>query len=514
MFRSSGPVVAGAFSDRTRERAQLVEAFESLARGAPVWVALLGQRKVGKTSLLLEAARSTNPEVDVALLDVFELSPPGPDLFRILALRCLDALLSEEAKGSFERAATRTGDLAALLDRAPSFQRLPADLKDELRGLAEGPASKEDVRHLLGLPERVATALDRYLVVVVDEVQELSALGAGRGAFDVFSVMRAVWQRHERTSYVISGSAPSMLEELVTSKHSPFFQHFRIMPLGPFAEEDAVRLLVEHSPEDRAIEPATAEQIVRVLGGHPFYLQLAGEALTASPPPYDDAAVKDVLQSLIFSRTGRLGLFFENEYRRLIGSAATLASTLRAVAQGSATLTEVARRAGASTASTARYIGRLGDAIVRSEDGLYDVADPVFAAWIRWRSPEGAVVPMTVLGDEAEIAVARHLAALGFDLVYQSRASRGAFDILAIRGPDQLALQVKRTALPLRFKKTEWRRMDTAAERWQWRWAIAQVDPDTLAVTMLDPAKARIQREVRIDGDAEIDNLLRWVDPR
>ncbi len=33
---------------------------------------------------------------------------------------------------------------------------------------------------------------------------------------------------------------------------------------------------------------------------------------------------------------------------------------------------------------------------------------------------------MTVVGDEAEKTVARHLARLGFDLVYQSRASRGA----------------------------------------------------------------------------------------
>ena len=43
---------------------------------------------------------------------------------------------------------------------------------------------------------------------------------------------------------------------------------------------------------------------------------------------------------------------------------------------------------------------------------------------------------MSVVGDVAEQAVARFLAALGFDLVYQSRASRGAFDILALRGPD------------------------------------------------------------------------------
>jgi hypothetical protein len=48
----------------------------------------------------------------------------------------------------------------------------------------------------------------------------------------------------------------------------------------------------------------------------------------------------------------------------------------------------------------------------------------VFELWLRWRSPGGAAVPMSVIGDEAERAVAENLAHLGFDLVYQSRVAR------------------------------------------------------------------------------------------
>lgn len=51
--------------------------------------------------------------------------------------------------------------------------------------------------------------------------------------------------------------------------------------------------------------------------------------------------------------------------------------------------------------------------------------DPPFAAWVRRRAPGGTVVPMSVAGDEAELAVARAMSAMGFDLVYQSRGSRG-----------------------------------------------------------------------------------------
>ena len=48
-----------------------------------------------------------------------------------------------------------------------------------------------------------------------------------------------------------------------------------------------------------------------------------------------------------------------------------------------------------------------------------------------------------------ERVVAEHLARSGFELVYQSRGSRGAFDLLATRGAQQLGVQVKRSPLPL-----------------------------------------------------------------
>jgi hypothetical protein len=219
--------------------------------------------------------------------------------------------------------------------------------------------------------------------------------------------MRAVWQRHQHVAYLISGSAPSVLRELVTARHSPFFQHFHLFELGPFAEADAVDLLVRSAPDDRPITPSLARAIFEVVGGQPFYLQLVGEALVSEPPPYDEESLKPVMQSLLFSRTGRLGLYFENVYQRLVGKASTAAATLEALAElGRARLTDVARRIGAQTGSTARYIERLADAVVRGDDGLYAIADPVFALWIRWRSPGGTTVPMTILGDEAEKAVA------------------------------------------------------------------------------------------------------------
>ncbi len=123
------------------------------------------------------------------------------------------------------------------------------------------------------------------------------------------------------------------------------------------------------------------------------------------------------------------------------------------------------------TGATARYLERLKDAVVRGADGRYRLAAPVFGRWLSWRQPGGTVVPMQVIGDEAEQRVAQHLARMGFDLVYQSRASRGASDLLATRGPRQLGVQVKRSPCPCvlrRLPGNGWRRRPSASAGAGW----------------------------------------------
>ena len=166
----------------------------------------------------------------------------------------------------------------------------------------------------------------------------------------------------------------------------------------------------------------------------------------------------------------------------------------------------------ASAGSTAHYLERLGDAVLSDPDGRYRLADAVFALWLSWRIPGGTVVPMAVVGDEGEQRVAATLARMGFDLVYVSRASRGAFDLLATRGAHQLGLQVRARALPLRFTRAEWGRMEAEAARFGWSWMIAAVSPQGGDVVLLDPGAARLGREVRIGVEAQVENLLQWVD--
>ncbi len=509
MYRPSTPATDDDFFDRERELELLTQHISRLCAGAPSWVAVLGRRKLGKTSLLLELARrQRSPLLAFAVLDSFELAPLGPDVLRRYALRVVDAVLGPRAGISLEALSRRPGEYRAALADA-GLAALPREVRALLHDLPDlqvrGPVASE----LLDLPERLASALELRVVVAWDEFQ---ALGNVRGrSLDLLPLMRSVWQRHRHVSYFVSGSERTLLEDMLTAPHAPFYQHFSILHLEELPEADARGLLVQGAPPDQPVPPQAAARLVRSLGGHPFYLQLAGDDLTRAPPPYDAATVKDTLQALLFSRTGRLALFFEGEYRALVGRATTLAATLEALAHKPRRLAQLARAIGSGSGATARYLERLGDAVT-NEDGEYRVSDPVFGLWLRWRAPGGTVVPMRLLGDDAEIRAASHLADLGFDLVYQSRASRGAFDLLAIRAGRQLGVQVKRRRLPLRFSLAAWQRMEAEARRLGWRWVVLAVSPTDDSVQLLDPAQATGQRERRLAAGARIENMLRWFD--
>jgi hypothetical protein len=235
-----------------------------------------------------------------------------------------------------------------------------------LFALPEATLDAAFIRQCLELPERIAAALDVALLIAIDEFQDLSALESRRGGVEPFRVMRSVWQKQQRTAYVISGSGRSMLEELVTAKSSPFFQHFALMHLGPLPAEAAVELLVSCSPEDRRIPPALARDAIKLLGARPFYLQMLGDAIVRTDPPYDRSTLRSVVQDVLFSATGRLALYFENEFVRLVGRSTYLAAVLEALAEaGPMRLADIARaisappgrRAATSIASATRSSG-------------------------------------------------------------------------------------------------------------------------------------------------------------
>ncbi len=512
MFRTNRPVSADGFFNREQELGILKRTAPSLLKNEPVWYALIGPRKVGKTSLLLEVKRQlAKKRLRFVLLDSNDDATLSLELFKLYGLRVLDALFSREIGASLEVLASTPPQYRAVLQRSKTFLSITGELRAHILEFAERKPDLSLVRDAIDLPETLAEALGTHVWVMWDEFQQVASIKHANKKLELLPLIRSRWQHHRRVAYTIAGSERSLMLELTTAEHSPFFQHFSLLEIGDIPQQAALSLIQTSSEAlGRKIPADLARQMVELVGGHPFYLQLLGEALCMRHHSYDDRSLKAAISELLFSNTGRLSLYFENVYRGLVGRSSQLAKTMHTLSVQPSSLAQVARATGASTGTTSHNLRRLGDAIQRNADGTFRITDRLFGQWIQWRQPGGTVIPMTLVGTEAELAVARSLALMGFELVYQSRASRGAFDLLAIRGSLQLGIQVKRTSLPVSFSKTAWQRMQSDAERFGWHWIVAVLTPEPESeLHLLDPEKATRRKTVSLSQHAAIDNLLK-----
>ena len=302
MFHSSVPVAGELFHNRRQELERLLALVRSLQTKAPSWLAILGQRKVGKTSLLMELARVANrPSVRFLLLDVLEAAPPSLEVFRVYALRALDRVLGKDLGVSLERLAHRPPDFRSALSRSSSFLSLPAAMRAEILEISERDMDSSALRFCLDLPEQLARALDLHMLVAIDEFQELASLSSGRRAPDLIPLIRSVWQKHNRVGYVISGSARSVITRLITDRHSPFFQHFALMELGPFSREDAISLLVERSPRGPRYPLALLQPRPTLWAAIPSIFSFSGRSWWPSHHPWTEPPSRGLCRNC-FSR--------------------------------------------------------------------------------------------------------------------------------------------------------------------------------------------------------------------
>src|SRR5688572_26667516 len=116
MFQTSTPAIAAAFFDRSAELRRLDELV--LRRRTPEWLAIIGPRKVGKTSLILEwERRIADPALAAVIVDVMEVAPLSLEFFRTYALRVVDRVLGAESGIGLAETAGRAAEFRAALQR-------------------------------------------------------------------------------------------------------------------------------------------------------------------------------------------------------------------------------------------------------------------------------------------------------------------------------------------------------------------------------------------------------------
>lgn len=233
---------------------------------------LAGPRRTGKTSVCDAAlARAHQRGCYVVRLDLFRIADSA-ELAEALAL---GVLANRSPLRRLIRKARELGRAALSAAQAAAVLKLQGQFGEAIEiAITPGWAAQDPQRALdlaLALPEQVAVADDRRLILFFDEFQELANARHPYGDPDaVTKRMRATFQRSTSVSYLFAGSLEHVMRDLFAPQHRAFSGFGSFHSLRPIATDDWLAGLAERfAADDCEIGGAALARIVQLGAGHP-----------------------------------------------------------------------------------------------------------------------------------------------------------------------------------------------------------------------------------------------------
>ncbi len=395
------------FVDRARELAEFASVLEDTARGRRRHVALLGLRRIGKT-VLLDEVRRRHPAFSIGYLALDEVVSTPEDFARAFLFEVLRSV-----RGATTSEALYLADEALLGMAEALHPDLIPPTAEVLRLVRDGSYGALLVA-VMRFPAVISTTLDRPLLLMLDEFQEITRLGNFPATENLLGTLRAALDRPGRVSFAVAGSRVTAMRNLLGGSENPLLTRFQQLELLPFdakSTEELAALIWEAG--NLAYDPDAAVRLQRLAGGWPFYVQAIAARARELAEAFDNRVTSDLVdlafQREIFGRSANVG----QNCRYLLEAATrtdaeslqnTLESALRVIARTEpVTRLGVVRRLARHHphAQVHRAINRLiENDFVGEEDGTLTLFDPVFALWLTVeptrRDPEAALDPRVV----------------------------------------------------------------------------------------------------------------------
>lgn len=267
LFPTDSPIPAGQLIGRGDDLRELTTRLEA---GTHLIVA--GPRRTGKTSVCEAAlARAARRGAYTAKVDLFRVSDAGE-----LAEALASAVIANRSTAHRALRRARSAGRAALsAAQARALVKMVGELGEGVEvALTPGLAAQDPERALdlaLELPERVARADGKRLILLFDEFQELASARRPYGDPDaVTNRMRAVFQRSGAVSYLFAGSIEHVMRDLFAPSRRAFSGFGSFYALRPIDPQDWRDGIARRFAEDGCqVAEAALERIVKLGGEHP-----------------------------------------------------------------------------------------------------------------------------------------------------------------------------------------------------------------------------------------------------
>ena len=267
LFPTDVPIPASQMIGRDDD---VQEISTALTGGTHVIVA--GPRRTGKTSVC-EAAlgRAQRRGCYIARLDLFRIA----DAAELAEALTLAVIGNRSPARRIIRRARELGRSALSATQAAAILKLQSQLGEAVEvAITPGWAAANPTRALdlaLELPERVAVADGRRLILFFDEFQELANQRRPYGDPDQTTKrMRAVFQRSTSVSYLFAGSLEHVMRDLFAPQQRAFSGFGSFHTLRPIpADEWREGLANRFAADDCTVTGDALSRIVELGSGHP-----------------------------------------------------------------------------------------------------------------------------------------------------------------------------------------------------------------------------------------------------
>jgi len=361
--------------------------------------ALLGYRRIGKTSILLKVKEELEGKgLIVAYYDVRErLTDPESFLIdlqgeifyaysRHLSLVRRAALKASELKKVVLQKIT---DIISSIDEVGVEISPDGTVVPKMRFEGKGGADYAKLfRSVFKTADVIADKSKKRVVLILDEFQDLMRLNQYKGLRNILDLYRGVLQRRGNVCHIISGSRVHMLRDILEKEESPLFQHFVSESVGELKKDDAVKLfsvVVEKRDlglDEKSIE-TSAEEAVALVGGHPYYIIMLAQAWDGK------ARLDEVFDRLIAAPAGSVYLYANYVLAEDLGKAKggpLLKKIIKIMALEGKPIeaSEIAKRVGKSQNYLEFYLQELVkyDMIKKVQRGVYELVDRVIESCI------------------------------------------------------------------------------------------------------------------------------------
>lgn len=346
--------------------------------------ALIGPRRVGKTSILLEVASRLKgkKKVVVVYFSVWDLVENTLREFSDQLTKTVLTAFKDELSVRYKirRLLKAPGErIKEVLKEAGISIKILDEIEIELLRKDKVLDANLLLEKVFVLTEELSKEFNIRTVLMLDEFPSLADIANGKRLGEgVIRKIRTIHEQLEHTILCVSGSIRKTMEMAVLSPSSAFYRQFIVKMIEPFNEVTTGELLSKNLAQ--RLSPQVVEAAHNLTTGIPFYLQLLGRQLQrVSAKIIEPETVKEAFEEIL-EEEGTI--IFEEGFSKLSDKEkATLKTMVEYKAQK---LNEISMNMGEGINVVSKYLEYLiAKGLIQKEArGVYKIADPVFEKWL------------------------------------------------------------------------------------------------------------------------------------